>query len=354
MNLSNRNVLHISPEDLARAEPLPVRQVGPGMPTVAMPWPTAPRVNGLAIASLVCAIAGIPIFGLITGLVAILLASLAFGAIREKHQKGTSLAVVGLLLGLADVVGWLVLLWVFIFKPEKHLRIEDFLPDPAAFNNLDPTIRRAMSANVLIESHTGLLGRNSALGSGVILEITGKEATILTNRHVVDPEFEADEAAPPGAKGSLAVYFVDRSSGPGRVMWLAPGGIDLAIVRVTLSTAGPQAAKWKLDRPLKIGDPVFAIGNPHGLGWTHTQGTISQLRLQQIAGRQLRVIQTQTVINAGNSGGGLYDKEGYLVGINSWTEDKKVSEGLNFALALDALAVLTPPGLDLKAGSKEP
>ncbi len=99
---------------------------------------------------------------------------------------------------------------------------------------------------------------------------------------------------------------------------------------------------------MKVGASVFAIGNPHNLGWSHTQGVISQLRTQHIDSRQVRVIQTQAAINPGNSGGGLYDQEGYLLGINSWTADKSVSEGLGFAIALDSLLELAPPHLERK------
>ena len=70
--------------------------------------PPAPSgVNGLAIASFVCALAGIPLFGIITGLVAVVLAVIALGAIRTTSQRGLGLALSGLLLGLADVVGWI-------------------------------------------------------------------------------------------------------------------------------------------------------------------------------------------------------------------------------------------------------
>ena len=51
-------------------------------------------------------------------------------------------------------------------------------------------------------------------------------------------------------------------------------------------------------------------------------------------------------MNPGNSGGGLYDQQGYLLGINSWGTDKSVSEGLGFAIALDSLLELAPPGLE--------
>ena len=94
-----------------------------------------------------------------------------------------------------------------------------------------------------------------------------------------------------------------------------------------------------------IGSEVFTIGNPQHLDWTHTRGSISQLRLQRRGERQIHVIQTDAALNPGNSGGGLYDKSGTLIGINTWTNDKRFSEGLGFAIALDSLLDLDPPGV---------
>src|SRR5205085_2723865 len=136
-----------------------------------------------------------------------------------------------------------------------------------------------------------------------------------------------------------------QAAAAGRVVWLAEHGIDLALVRVNGNTQQARAALWEPHRPVHVGDPVFAIGNQHGLGWTHTQGAVSQVRRQHADGQAIRVLQTQTAINPGNSGGGLFDREGYLLGINTWTNDKRVSEGINFALALDTLLDLHPPGL---------
>ena len=51
-----------------------------------------------------------------------------------------------------------------------------------------------------------------------------------------------------------------------------------------------------------------------------------------------------------NSGGGLYDREGYCLGINTWTADKSISEGIGFAVALDTLSDLAPPPLAAPAG----
>lgn len=347
--------LKISTTDLERASPLPARR--PAFTTFAGPvGPEPSRTNGLAIASLITAVAGILLFGAVTGLAAILLGSLALGAIRGTRQKGTGLAVVGVLLGLVDVVGWLVVLYLVFSGGMVHLKAVDFRPDLTALQDLDPKISRAMRANVLIEGRGGALGLGQTIGSGVILKIENDEALILTNRHVVDPKF-AGEAPEEGAgmlpKGQLEVQMVDQTSQPGQVAWIAPAGIDLALVRVSSPGREAQAAKWKMGRKLpRVGAPAFAIGNPHGLGWTHTDGTISQLRLQRLGGHQLHIIQTQIAINAGNSGGGLYDQEGYLFGIATWTQDKRVAEGLSFAIAVDTLRETPPPGLDLQAGSE--
>ncbi len=98
---------------------------------------------------------------------------------------------------------------------------------------------------------------------------------------------------------------------------------------------------------MKVGQIVFAIGNPHQLGWTQTQGVISQFRIRPIDDRRIRVIQTQAAINQGNSGGGLYDQEGYCLGINTWTADKRITEGIGFAIVLDTLLDLSPAPLEI-------
>ena len=58
----------------------------------------------------IVAVAGIPLFGAVTGLIAILLGSLALGGIHHTRQRGTGLAVTGIVLGLADAVGWIAIL----------------------------------------------------------------------------------------------------------------------------------------------------------------------------------------------------------------------------------------------------
>jgi serine protease Do len=225
----------------------------------------------------------------------------------------------------------------------------------SVIKDLEPGLQRAMRANVLIERPVGMAALGGkAMGSGVILRIDRGEALIVTNRHVVDDDFpssrdDAGLSARLSQLGRLTVKILGPIQCEGQVVWLAPDQIDLALVRVTYDASGQgRQATWQQGRPIKVGEQVFAIGNPHRLGWSHTQGVVSQLRTQAFGSRPVRVIQTQAAINPGNSGGGLYDHDGFLIGINSWTADKSVSEGIGFAIALDELLELSPPQLGAK------
>ncbi len=276
---------------------------------------------------------------------------LALGSIRSGRRRGIGFAVAGMMIGLVAAGGW-----GFLFSrvPWGALGADRLFtqppPDLASIRDLDPPLQRAMRANVLIERQKGwgLLG-GKVIGSGVILRIDGGDALVVTNRHVVDDRHESDydgSAETLAGVGVLNVRILGQPDHEGRVVWMAPGQLDLALMRVPCSeTSMAQAALWQKGRPMRVGEMVFAIGNPHDLGWSHTQGVISQFRNVQLDSRRVRVIQMQAAINPGNSGGGLYDKDGYCLGINTWTHDKSVSEGIGFAITLDTLADLAPPQL---------
>jgi S1-C subfamily serine protease len=364
-------VLTITQSDLDRATPLSAanfspRLVHPGnaawtrASASASAQPAVSGVSRLAIASLVCALAGIPLFGAITGLVAILLAVLALSSIRVTGQRGLGLALSGVLLGVIDVVAWVIFLGVMLSQPGPAVRFSDLPPDLSEIQKLEPPLQRAMRANVVIERSGGLAALGEmAMGSGVILQINQGEALVVTNRHVVDKDFPSSSDDRGGRDrishlGRLTVRMLDHRDPQAQVVWLAPGQIDLALVRSSCpASSQARDTVWQNGRVMKVGESVFAIGNPYRLGWSHTQGVISQLRTQDFDSRRVRVIQIQAAINPGNSGGGLYDQDGYLIGINTWTADKRVSEGIGFAMALDTLLELAPPMLAPREGKAE-
>lgn len=366
---ASRDLQELSPAsirvtfDQLESTPLPSAAV-PGMkvlgyPTVPVPGfdtsaSSRPRPRGAAtIASIIIALLGIPLFGIVTGPIAMLVGVIALVA-RRPRQRGAIMASLAILIGLGDFIGWtlyLVPTHQILGKPgmmsaEFELDADDFQDQPAP-------IARALSSNVLIEVEPaglgGLLSRG--LGSGVILDIKDGTALIMTNRHVVDPQFaeggqkNVENPALPNSK--IYVKMVGHPKLNGTVSWIAPFGVDLALVHVPGTIKQLSRACWDAKPKLQIGSAVFAVGNPHGLAWTHTQGTISQIRRLNSGAKEVKVIQTTAAINPGNSGGGLYDAEGRLIGINTWTQDKHFAEGLGFAISFQAIRDLIPESFQL-------
>lgn len=141
------------------------------------------------------------------------------------------------------------------------------------------------------------------LGSGVIVS---KDGYIITNNHVVEG---ADE---------LKVLLNDERELTAKVIGTDPK-TDVAVIKIDAENL--PAATLADSAKLRVGDVVFAIGNPLGVGQTVTMGIVSATGrrvgiLEEVAGYE-DFIQTDAAINQGNSGGALIDARGRLVGINS-------------------------------------
>lgn len=141
------------------------------------------------------------------------------------------------------------------------------------------------------------------LGSGVIVSADGY---IVTNNHVVEG---ADE---------LKVSLSDEREFTAEVVGTDPK-TDVAVIKIQADSL-PAAILADSDK-LRVGDIVFAVGNPLGVGQTVTMGIVSAKGrsvgiLGDIGGYE-DYIQTDAAINMGNSGGALVDARGRLVGVNS-------------------------------------
>jgi len=159
----------------------------------------------------------------------------------------------------------------------------------------------------------------SSLGSGVI---AGADGVILTNNHVVEAAAEVKVALADGRELEARVLGTDPRT-------------DLAVLKVGDGTL-PRAAFGRADT-LQVGDVVFAIGNPFGLGGTVTMGIVSALGRGRLGITDLEdFIQTDAAINPGNSGGALINARGELVGINTAIYSQTGgSHGIGFAIPVE-------------------
>ena len=158
-------------------------------------------------------------------------------------------------------------------------------------------------------------------GSGVILTSDGYIATCA---HVVD-----------GAK-KLTVTLNDDSTYEATLIGTDPRN-DLAIIK--LDAQGLTPASLGDSDMLTVGEDVIAIGNPLGeLRGTATGGMISAVkRSVTVEGNEMELIQTDAAISPGNSGGGLFNASGKLIGIVNAKVSDSNAEGLGFAIPVNSV-----------------
>ena len=159
-----------------------------------------------------------------------------------------------------------------------------------------------------------------SLGSGVIVS---KEGYIVTNNHVIE-----------NADGITVTIGDDTTEYNGKLIG-RDADSDMAVIKIeTEKTLTP--IKIGDSNSLKVGDLIFAIGNPFGIGSTVTQGIISALNKNKVGiNRYENYIQTDASINPGNSGGALVDSRGALIGINTAIISKSGgNNGIGFAIPI--------------------
>jgi len=164
--------------------------------------------------------------------------------------------------------------------------------------------------------------KEESLGSGVIVTSDG---TILTNNHVIE-----------GAS-DIKVQLSDKREFKAKLVGTDPR-TDVAVLKI--DATGLPTLPLGDSTKVQVGDVVFAIGDPFGVGETATMGIVSA------KGRQIGIegphgyedfIQTDAAINPGNSGGAMIDLHGDLVGINTAIETggSEGNVGIGFAIPID-------------------
>ena len=163
---------------------------------------------------------------------------------------------------------------------------------------------------------------SKGIGSGFLVS---KSGLIVTNAHVL------------AGYGKVSIIMRDKTALFGSVLAIDTER-DLALISVAGSNY-PSLAIGDLDKEGAIGNEVVAIGVPEGLGWSMSKGIVSAIR--QID--NMTLVQTDTAINKGNSGGPLISvNTGRVIGINTFGFKKEVATGLNFAVASSELKKAFP------------
>jgi S1-C subfamily serine protease len=168
-------------------------------------------------------------------------------------------------------------------------------------------------------------------GSGFVWDNDGH---VVTNSHVIRGAAEAK------------VRLNDGRDYSARLVGASPAH-EIAVLRIRVPERQPPALPIGLSADLKVGQKVFAIGNPFGLDWSLTTGVVSALdrSLPAEDGRTIieHLIQTDAAINPGNSGGPLLDSSGRVIGITTAIfSPSGAYAGVGFSVPVDTLNRVVP------------
>jgi serine protease Do len=176
-------------------------------------------------------------------------------------------------------------------------------------------------------------GPKKGTGSGVIISADGY---IVTNNHVVDFADEVKVTLPAPDNRVMTAKVVGKDP-----------RYDVAVLKIN-ATNLPAIQKGNSDA-LRIGEWVLAIGYPYDIGTTVTAGIISAKDKKLREDNPMEdFLQTDAVVNPGNSGGALVDGQGRLVGINTAIQTQTGSYvGYSFAIPISIVSKVIE---DIKAG----
>ena len=167
-------------------------------------------------------------------------------------------------------------------------------------------------------------------GSGFIWDDGGH---VVTNYHVIEGASEATVKLADGRSFRAALVGASKAH-------------DIAVLRIGVGFRRPPPVPVGASADLKVGQKVFAIGNPFGLDWTLTTGIVSALdrSLNEENGAAVdHLIQTDAAINPGNSGGPLLDSAGRLIGITTAIYSPSgANAGIGFAVPVDTVNRVVP------------
>jgi S1-C subfamily serine protease len=167
-------------------------------------------------------------------------------------------------------------------------------------------------------------------GSGFIWDEQGH---VVTNYHVIAGAAEANIRLADGRDYDATLVGASEQH-------------DIAVLRIQVPANTPKPIAIGTSHDLRVGQKVYAIGNPFGLDWSLTTGIVSALD-RSLTGEDGAVIQhliqTDAAINPGNSGGALLDSAGRLIGMNTAIYSPSgASAGIGFAVPIDTVNRVVP------------
>jgi S1-C subfamily serine protease len=217
-------------------------------------------------------------------------------------------------------------------NPMPNPTAENASAEPITANTFIALARKVAPAVVQIQPSLDFMGEEDLLedldpmengGSGFFIDAKG---TLLTSHHVLEGQREVEVRLPDGRTLSARVLGSDAS-------------MDIALLQVDSPEPLPFLALGHADQ-LSVGQQVVAMGSPYGLEGSLSRGVISGLERDLGVGDFDNFIQTDALVNPGNSGGPLVNLHGEVIGLN--TAIVATAHKIGFAIPVDLNRAVLP------------
>jgi S1-C subfamily serine protease len=258
----------------------------------------------------------------------------------RPQTAGNTIITLGIVLAL------LMLLWKFLFRPEAETLARNSPPPVISargdladdekntielFEKSRVSVAYISTVSIMQDPWSrNIFTMPRGTGSGFIWDDAGH---VITNYHVLEGSAEATVKLADGRDFKADLVGASKLH-------------DIAVLKIGAGNNRPPPLPIGTSHDLKVGQKVFAIGNPFGLDWTLTNGIVSALdrSLDNPEGPTIEhLIQTDAAINPGNSGGPLLDSAGRLIGINTAIYSPSgASAGIGFAVPVDTVMRVVP------------
>ena len=198
-------------------------------------------------------------------------------------------------------------------------------------------VERIVDATVLVLAPDGSGdARSGAIGTGAVVATDPRRAWIVTCSHVAIPYVSTGARRSPRDAQPVWVQLSDGREGPATVIWAAPPPLDMVLLELPMErppTPVPIAADASA---LATSSPVTFVPNPLRSGWKVVHGEVIRRETHQTPAGAYDLVLTDLPVTHGDSGSGLFDARGQLVGLNTWT---RVGDGAAQGLSLPSEAM---------------
>lgn len=194
------------------------------------------------------------------------------------------------------------------------------MPPRVHDETLPPPMKRALDAAVVVlaPDEEGD-ARSGAIGSGVVVARADRTALVVTCSHVAMPYIAVAAFRDPASARPLIVQLVDGREAKAKVVWTADPPLDVALLEAQIEAAPDPVPLSTETEGIDSGEAVFFVPNPYRKGFLVERGKVSRRESHDTPAGRYSLLFTDLPVQPGDSGSGLFDARGRLIGLNTWT-----------------------------------